>query len=91
MSKPESKKSSSAGGGAAASKSPAPAASSAAPVAGNSSSPLDAETRARVAAVFEGVGVGVDPDHIWGYREYDDHHVIVVMDGRTTTKFMVAK
>ena len=87
MSKPESKKSSSAGGGAAASKSPAPAASSAAPVTGNCSSPLDAETRAIAAALFE----GVDPDHVWGYREYDDRHVIVVMDGRTTTKCSVAK
>lgn len=50
-------------------------------------SPLDDATRKRAAELFE----GLDPDTIWGYREYDDKHVVVVSDGVTVEKFEAAK
>lgn len=56
----------------------------AAPVA---TSPLDEKTRKIAAKLCE----GVTPDQVWGYREYDDCHVLVVCDGTTTVKYTVAK
>jgi hypothetical protein len=50
-------------------------------------SPLDAHTRLRASSFFE----GINPDHIFGYTEYPDRHVIVVMDGQSTTKYTADK
>lgn len=50
-------------------------------------SPLNDETRKRAASFFE----GINPDHIFGYTEYPDRHVIVVMDGKSTVKYTADK